>query len=123
MSVSCAVGLCNPPLILSCASPSQATDLRLLMQYYREWACSLFPRLPFNALVEKIEKMGGNKKVMVSGSSLHVCIPGVIVGALSTFLCASETKVSRAVSLLLLPFFAVCLSVVAAFSLLLPRER
>lgn len=43
----------------------EAADLHTLLNYYREWAFQLYPKLHFNVLMKKVEKMGASKRLKV----------------------------------------------------------
>jgi hypothetical protein len=44
-------------------APVQTADLHTLVQTYKEWGFAMFPSLPFDPLVEKMQKLSGNKIV------------------------------------------------------------
>ena len=42
-------------------------DLNLLMSRMQHWAHRLFPKMPFDQTIERIEKLGKTKQVQVGG--------------------------------------------------------
>ena len=44
---------------------SQASDLKMLLQCYEHWAHRLFPKFPFDAVVEQVQRLGSKKLVQV----------------------------------------------------------
>ena len=47
----------------------QASDLKLLMGKLEHWGHRMFPKLPFDDLIERMEKLGNRKDVQVRDKS------------------------------------------------------
>lgn len=48
----------------------QARDLQIIMRYLEHWAHRLFPKMPFDEVLERIEKLGTKNEVKVRLSTL-----------------------------------------------------
>lgn len=51
--------------ISKCYTALQKSDLKLLMMNYEEWANRMFPRMAFDDIIERTEKLGSKKGVKV----------------------------------------------------------
>lgn len=49
----------------------QARDLQIIMRYLEHWAHRLFPKMPFDEVLERIEKLGTKNEVKVRLSGLN----------------------------------------------------
>ena len=45
--------------------PLKVDDLKVLMGQLEHWAHRLFPKMPFDAFIERLEKLGGKKEIQV----------------------------------------------------------
>ena len=61
------------PLIKFRGKGHEASDLKLLMSRYEHWAHRLFPKMTFQDVLERIEKLAVHKEVKVCAS---VCWAG-----------------------------------------------
>ena len=62
----------------------QASDLRYLMQQYEHWANSMYPKLTFKDVTDRIERLATKKEFKV-----HVFV--YVVAYLYTRICSSFT--------------------------------
>ena len=53
------------PLIKFQGRGHEASDLKLLLSRYEHWAHRLFPKLTFQDVLQRIEKLAGGKEVKV----------------------------------------------------------
>jgi uncharacterized protein YozE (UPF0346 family) len=49
----------------TCLGVLQADDLQIIMRYLEHWAHRLFPKMPFDEVLERIEKLGTKNEVKV----------------------------------------------------------
>ena len=52
--------------IASCCFDWQASDLKYLLQQYEHWANTLFPKLTFKDVTDRIESLASKKSFKVS---------------------------------------------------------
>ena len=45
----------------------QAEDLAVLMRNFEHWAHRLFPKMPFDEVLERAERLGAKREVQVRG--------------------------------------------------------
>ncbi|XP_046549910.1 TIMELESS-interacting protein-like isoform X2 [Haliotis rubra] len=53
----------------------EADDLRVMMKYLEHWAHRLFPMMPFDEVLERIEKLGTKKEVQTCIKKMRLDIP------------------------------------------------
>ncbi|XP_071104702.1 TIMELESS-interacting protein-like [Haliotis cracherodii] len=53
----------------------EAEDLRVMMKYLEHWAHRLFPMMPFDEVLERVEKLGTKKEVQTCIKKMRLDIP------------------------------------------------
>lgn len=54
---------------------NEAQDLRIIMRYLEHWAHRLFPMMPFDEVLERIEKLGTKKEVQTCIKKMRLDMP------------------------------------------------
>ncbi|XP_070541859.1 TIMELESS-interacting protein-like isoform X2 [Ptychodera flava] len=53
----------------------ETADMKMMMQKYEHWAHRLFPKMPFDDVIERIEKLGNKKPVQVCMKKIRLDMP------------------------------------------------